>query len=596
MKSLGYVHTPTADHHRWSPYSQRSISTGKGTFSRTTRLMLHQMRWRKPPRQYGLMVVAWVLSILVHLVAAAGMLLVRTPQAHEPPPEGQANAIQVRFIDAHPAPPPPPPVAPRPVETPPRRAPRTAVRRPAARPSQAPRLAPVPVPAPARPVTRVRADKPEVKAVPTTKLAKVAPVVPATPVKTPPPVTPPAPRPASPPVPKAPADIAPPPPPKLVLEPSKMALPPPKVTLQEPPKVSVPSSPSTFDQPIPVERPRVEIGAPKLEVQSEQPVAPQVAAVQAPSQAPMPVIDTGAPVAPQTQVTAPKIEVPAQTTATIAPAAEVSVSMPARAASQALPAAPVLAPQVHIEPAPAASAPKIDATPPQLASVPDRVAVAAPATVPAPAKAQSVPAPVRVAEVAPPAPAASTSWVQQSDTFGKKPIRQPGHGTADQRQAGQGSPNGVPDYIQRQPQGNTDVMTRHYKGLQYKRTIFDQYWAPDNRDLLSSMLQRLVDALSFHKTFNLGHGVRVHCGGWLLGFGCGGDPPPPPSALSNDPRLNMAPAKPLVPGLGASTAPPPKLPPPGSSEQSVQCETARVSGGPLPPGCRPAKGAQGDWK
>ena len=36
------------------------------------------------------------------------------------------------------------------------------------------------------------------------------------------------------------------------------------------------------------------------------------------------------------------------------------------------------------------------------------------------------------------------------------------------------------------------------------------------------MLQRLVDALSFHKTIELGHGVRIHCGGWLLGFGCGG--------------------------------------------------------------------------
>ncbi len=585
MKSLGYVHTPITELHRWSPYSRRSISTGRGSFSRTTRLMLHQMRWRKPPRQYGLMVTAWTLSILVHLVAMVGMLLVRPPPAYqEPTPKGDENAIHLRIIEARP---PPPPVAPQPRRVA-RTQPRSAPTRHARAPSRAPRQAPVPVLPPMRPVTELKLAKVRVNTAQKPIVPKL--IEPAPAAKPPQPAA----KPVAKPVPEVPAESVPPP--KVVLEPSKMALPPPKIALQEPQPVSQPRSSTPELQPVPVERPRIEISVPRPEVPVEKAAPLAVLPVMtSPDTDTAPPIDVGTPTVtpePMQAPARPKIQTQQPQDMALLPQ---TLSSPSPAASQAQPAAPLLAPDIHIEPGTLARVPKVDVTRPELTPAPDLLKVSTPASAPAPAHAASVTAPARVVSVARPAPPSSTSWAHASDTFSKLPVKQPGHGSADQSQAGKGSPQGVPDYIQRQPQGNSDVMTRHYKGLHYRRTIFDQYWAPANQDLLTSLLHRLVDALSFKKTFDLGHGVRVHCGGWLLGFGCGGDPPSGPSALSGDRRLNMAPAKPLVPGVGASVAKPLNLAPPVSSKQTVECETARVSGGPLPPGCKPARGAQGDW-
>jgi len=519
------------------------------------------------------------------LRALLALLLVRPPPIPEPVALGQENAIQVRFIDARP-PPPPPPIAALP--TPPLQAPRTA-QRSASPPSRAPRRAPVPVPPRARPEVRVQ--------VPPVRVAVERPAV--APAKIPPVSAAPKPAPTPPPTPVKPVEqpqqALPPvalPPPRLVLEPSKMALPPPKVTVAETAPVTVTASTQTTQQPVATPRPHIQPQLPqaaKFELPKASIVPAQVSEVEAPTAAaPMPAIPSAASVSITQMPIQPAPAVPVRLA--IQPASVASVA-PAPAASQALPAAPLSAPQVQIAAIQAPPALQVQAPKPEAAPRFRDVRVT-----PAPVPAHSTPAPARVVSVAPPPKPATTDWAQQSDTFSKQPIAEPGQGTADQRQAGQGSPEGVPGYIQRQPQGNSDVMTRQYHGFHYKRTIFDQYWAPDNQGLLTSLLQRLVDALSFHKTFDLGHGVRIHCGGWLLGFGCGGGPPQPMSKMSNDRRLNMAPAKPLVPGLGRPAAAPPPAPPPSSSGESVKCETARVAGGPLPPGCAATKGARGGWQ
>ncbi|KGI76982.1 hypothetical protein LF63_0111955, partial [Oleiagrimonas soli] len=485
MKWLGYVHTPIAEHHRWTVHSRRSISTGQGSFNRTTRLMLHQMRWRKPPRQYGLSVTAWTLSIIVHLVFAAAMLLVRPPHYNPPEPEGQDNAIQVRFIDATPPPPPPPPAVPVRRQTPVK--PRVAHRKPSA-PSRAPDLAPIAVPAPSRPKVDV-----QIAQTPPSIDEKPQPLPQVQPVPKPP---------ASPPKPEAPA-IAVPPPQKVVMEPSKMALPPPKVTLQS--QTSVPS-PSVMDQPIQIAQAKPVQGAPKLEVQSDQVAPVAVQPVQAPPAAepqPQPQIDVGKVLPRQQLESAPAQKIQVETTTVVQQTPQTVVAAPTpETPPEAMPAAPVQAPDVHID-MNAAQTPKIDVPPsalqpqPQIETAPP---VRAAVSEVAPAQATSV-APARPSTVAAPRPDAS--WAQQSDRFSKNPP-QPGHGKAAQRQAGKGSPNGVPEFIQREPQGNSDVMTRRYHGLDYKPTIFDKYWAPDNQDALTAWLQKLVDALSFKKTFDLG--------------------------------------------------------------------------------------------
>jgi hypothetical protein len=152
----------------------------------------------------------------------------------------------------------------------------------------------------------------------------------------------------------------------------------------------------------------------------------------------------------------------------------------------------------------------------------------------------------------------------------------------------------VPKFIEHRLQGNSDVMTRSYHGLDVKPTVFSPYWVPQDRDPVDQWLQHLVDVTSVHKTYNLGHGIRLHCTSALLGFGvvvgCSGDPPAPPSVLSDDPRLSMAPAKPLVPGIGS---PRPSRDRPAaaatattwSRTDAARCQTARMAGAPLPPGC-----------
>jgi hypothetical protein len=133
------------------------------------------------------------------------------------------------------------------------------------------------------------------------------------------------------------------------------------------------------------------------------------------------------------------------------------------------------------------------------------------------------------------------------------------------------APAPVPGYVQRTPQGDTRIM-RHDNPIKYQATRFDDGWGKGNA--VDQTLQKLVDKTTLKKTIRLPGGIRVHCAVFLLFAGCGGEPPPPPSAKDGDERLSMAPAKPL-----AADPHPPKPP-------SVEaCIAMYRAGKPLEWGC-----------
>ena len=113
----------------------------------------------------------------------------------------------------------------------------------------------------------------------------------------------------------------------------------------------------------------------------------------------------------------------------------------------------------------------------------------------------------------------------------------------------------VPDYVQRMPQGDTQIM-QHKSSIAYKATRFDGAWK-QTMDPIDSALQTLVDKTKVKKTFNLPKGIRLHCSIGIIppGGGCRGDPPAAPSAKDGDERLSMAPARPIADGIPLPTPP-----------------------------------------
>lgn len=130
----------------------------------------------------------------------------------------------------------------------------------------------------------------------------------------------------------------------------------------------------------------------------------------------------------------------------------------------------------------------------------------------------------------------------------------------------------LPEYVQRMPQGDTRIM-QNASPVKYKATRFDKDWG--RTGAITNALEKAVKKTTVTHTFDLGHGIHIHCGLSLAALvgGCGGDPPSPPSPKDGDVRLNMPPT---------SLAPNPHAPkPPPLSE----CIALFRAGKPLIDGC-----------
>jgi hypothetical protein len=160
----------------------------------------------------------------------------------------------------------------------------------------------------------------------------------------------------------------------------------------------------------------------------------------------------------------------------------------------------------------------------------------------------------------------------------------------------------APGYIQRMPQGDTEVM-RHDDPIKYKATRFEEDFPSPHETILGQSVRRALNSTHTgeQKSVNLGHGIHLKCK-TLLGI-----PTPmctmpaaPPSRKDGDERLNMAPAAPLAKEL----APPKRklagciaiyragkpLPygcPVDTPDRAVdaECDDARKAGAPLPAHC-----------
>lgn len=558
MDSPGSIRVPSVGHHLWKlPVRRRKpLSRGpRGAFNRTARVFLHQIRWRPGPPEYGLRAAAVVGSILLHFVVMVSFILMR-PGFYEPPATtADANAIDVRLVDKEPPPPPPPP---------PPKLRHQHVRK--TQPMQTHAVTTVSPPAVTAPAIEVQPLPP-----PVISLQQPKPEI-----ATPPGVPQPPQRPqASPPLPDMPTPQAPPPP-RIVLEPSKMAVPPPPIEVAQ---IEVSTVPSTRLQPVPVVAP----------IQSEQVAAPQLDVV------------VDAPLPASLQPVTRSVEIPL--TPAVAPVPLPNVAPPEVTLDSAPPppSVPLSVPQptplVHAQIAVTSPPVQVAVTPASTPAMQAAQASPTPAATPstaADAQADSNAAEPSTADSAAPTSAAdNTPWANANDQFGKLPSTAKNGRLAPRQGQGKGAGKGkqgdlAGSYIQLYPRGNSDVMGRSSNQLGYTPTIFDQYWAPDNEDALTSWLRHIVEKLTVKHTFDLGRGIHVHCalGPMAVFLGCGGDPPPPPSVKSGDPRLNLAPANPLVPNLEPPTSAPSSAP--QSTHDQVACSMARVAGAPPPPGCKDA--------
>ncbi len=517
--------------------------------------MLFEMRWRKPPPRPVLRIAAWTLSVLLHVLVLVALILAR-PLPYAPPSTSGKGVIDVRFIQAPPKPPPPP--------TPPKLPVRRAAQRHVA---TAPHSGPVALPdmtvvAPKQRTAKSRASKKPAKPVPRHKAA-----VARTPA--------PAPHAVSPtPVPEAP------PPPRVVQQVTPVSLPEPKMSSDA---ASPVSSPSSRDVPVAVPRLQVAAQTPQSGFQAPPDEHPHASlqgvtladVTPAPGRAPAPTIQ---PQASRPDIVAPSVQPQSQ-----------QVSPTQVTPTAQAPGASVAAPQIDLPHVPAqVDMPALPQARPGPLALP---------TAPQPVATRRAPRPATSVASAP-APA-TTSWAKTSagDHFATrkapsgKGVRLYGkHGSL--ALSGGTGKSGTPDYIQRQPQGNSDVMERNTSSIHYTSTRFNKYWTPLGETALQTAFRHLVEDLTYTKTIHMTRGARIKCAFSPLMlmsfFSCGsGNPPSPPPPTDGDRRLDMAPAAPLVKGLGpkpAASAPSPPLP----TRDTTSCVTARIAGSPPRPGvpCR----------
>jgi hypothetical protein len=132
----------------------------------------------------------------------------------------------------------------------------------------------------------------------------------------------------------------------------------------------------------------------------------------------------------------------------------------------------------------------------------------------------------------------------------------------------------IPDYVQRMPQGDRQVMS-HDNPIKYKATRFEEYFPSPNETLVGQTVRRALSATrtNEHKAVNLGHGIHLKCR-TLFGIPTPDCtmPPAPPSKKDGDERLNMASAP-----LAKELAPP--------RRKLAECIALYRAGKPLPHGC-----------
>ncbi|WP_424681363.1 hypothetical protein [Frateuria sp. YIM B11624] len=610
---------PPADKPSDSPADAHTVVMLRSPRDAAMRAIVYRRRRAERPRDRGLRIAGMVGALLVHLLVLFGAILGPAYELPEPPRD--TTPLQVRLIDK-PEPPPPPPVR----GTPPKQvgprhrgraattAARTAERAPTTqnRPATAtPDIPVITVTAPkatiriaavAAPAPPLALPHPQ----PTPDLAPVplAGAPPQVNLDTPPAVRPvppkfqpepmrkaqlegnrPMPTPPSLALPALPAQ-APPPiaAPSIALDrvAPPTGQPPSTVTLVRPQPATAPAEPQVEPIPLPAQAaptinlaPQVSAPTPVVPRERPQVQAPSIQLGE-PQLTAVPVDTAKAPAAPQPA--APTIEVPKAAS----PAASITLARP-----QAAALTPSAEPAASEATAAAASAAQNNVAQPANANTPENAPSSAPDATPQGSDNGNPGAREVATEAASrngaPAPAAGQGSGQGEGKQGKA---QPG--------AAAGAEHGrLGSYIQLKPRGDTDIMEHSSPNIGYRPTRFEGDWTPEGESSIDTALRHAVEKTTVKHTFHLPRGVRINCKVSPLFpialFGCGGDPP---AQAAKDPelykRLDLAPAKPLDPTASTSVAKAQSAPAPAAPihlDNAAQCAAARVSGGPLPPGC-----------
>jgi hypothetical protein len=611
-----------------------------------TRARVFHLRTRQRPRERGLRTAAMVGALVLHLLFLFGFVL---GPAYQPKltHETKAQLVQVRLIEA-PEPPPPPQVRGTPPKErgPRHQGHRSRVANTSERSAnvQATQVA-QPAPKPTRPVL---AKPVKASAKVTKPVAAPKPPV-ALPNPAPAPDLQPVPIASEPPAIQLPTPVLQPPvPPKFQpesvrqpqLEGNQFVPPPPSLAMPEVPREAAPPvalSSIALNTEVPKSTQLASITLQPAQLSASPPV-PELQPVPLPAQ-PSPTVNL------QTDVIAPAPTLPRQQPQIHAPAIDVveaelaAVPVTPTESADLQPQAPAVkldvadtAPKPTIAPsiapaqlsAPAAQA-EVSPTPSTSASEPAKSASARAAA--EAAAAQATPAPGDVStgrdvstapdaipqgdDKAPPGEPAGTLAKSQNpatnSTATQPTAGQAGH-NGDKGDHGKGSQQGTGQpggnqpgadqgqkqlapggYVQLKPRGDTDIMSHGTANIGYKPTRFEQDWAPKGESSIDTALRHVVEKTTVEHTFHLPRGIRIKCDVKPLLpmalFGChNADPPPKLVNAKVYERLDLAPAAPLAPPApAASVARPASMVP---IDNSAECATARVSGGPPPPGCQ----------
>lgn len=609
-----------------------------------TRARVYWQRTRQRPRERGLRVIAMISALAVHVFFLLAFVL---GSGYEPstPPESKEQLMQVRLIEQTEPPPPPPVHGTPPKEIGPRHQGSSNQPTPSSQryASTQAIVSAQPTPVAAPPVVaeaaknHASAVKPVAAPAPPVSLPKPAPTPELQPVPLagePPTVTLPTPA------------LQPPVPPKFqpqsVRKPQLEGTQP----LPPPASLALPTLPPSAMPQITVSSIALNADVPKTiapasvtPARAELPAAPPVPELQviplpaqpSPSVNLQTTLSTPTPTVPreQPQVQAPKVEM-AETELETVP---LTPAPPSRTEAKA-PAVKVTVADTALTPAtqPSIERPPLS-TPPATATTPAQQLAQQPAV---PSKSAESSSPATTGQPATHATAPNQAEVGNEHDISTAPDASPqGSDTATpgepngvvaapestgkntavaQPKAGQGSSKGnsgkqqgagqlggnqpgaeqgekqgaLGGYVQLKPQGDTEIMDHGTRGIGYKPTRFEQNWTPAGESSIDTALRHAVEKTAVNHTFHLPRGLRIECTVTPLLpmalFGCKNpDPPPKPVDQKVYDRLNLAPAKPLVPPApAASSAAPATM---IKFDNAAECSAARVAGLPPPPGC-----------